>query len=147
METRKKANKQISIGDWRRTEKQMAPRARGKSGDRRSSGDRRAGWGKDEEHLLRGTLAATASIVFQLSRPFTIIIGYIDLLLNTTKEKKTKQKLAIIKEQLEIISGILDDFREVDNFTTKKFDGMEILTTGKLLEEDEEPPKAARKKR
>lgn len=147
METRKKANKQISIGDWRRTETQRAPRAREKSGDRRSARDRRAGWGKDEDHLLRGTLAATASIVFQLSRPFTIILGYVDLLLNKTKDKQTKQKLVTIKEQLEIISGILDDFREVDNFTTKKFDGMEILTTGKLLEEEEEPLKADRKKR
>ena len=147
METRKKANKQISIGDWRRNEKLRAPRSRENSGDRRRSTDRRAGWGKDEEHLLRGTLAATASIVFQLSRPFTIILGYVDLLLSKTKEKQTKQKLATIKEQLEIISEMLDDFREVDTFTTKKFDGMEILTTGKLLEEEEEPPKADRKKR
>lgn len=147
METKKKENKQISIGDWRRTEKQRTPRAREKPGDRRSARDRRAGWGKDEEHLLRGTLAATASIVFQLSRPFTIILGYVDLLLNTTKEKQTKQKLTIIKEQLEIIAEMLDDFREVDNFTTKKFDGMELLTTGKLLDEEKKTSENDHRKR
>jgi hypothetical protein len=64
-------------------------------------------------------------------------------LLNRSKEKHTKQKLVIIKEQLEIISEILDDFREVDNFKTKNFDGMEILDTKRLMEE--EPNKLDRK--
>ena len=130
METRRKVNKQLDIGDRRKV-------------DRRSGADRRSGWDKTEGHLLRGTLAATASMVFQFSRPFTIILGYVDLLLNRSKEKHTKQKLVIIKEQLEIISEILDDFREVDNFKTKTFDGMEILDTNKLMEE--EPNKLDRK--
>ena len=131
METRRKVNKQLDIGDRRKV-------------DRRSGADRRSGWDKTEGHLLRGTLAATASMVFQFSRPFTIILGYVDLLLNRSKEKHTKQKLVIIKEQLEIISEILDDFREVDNFKTKNFDGVEILATSKLMEE-EEPNKLDRK--
>jgi len=130
METRRKVNKQLDIGDRRKV-------------DRRSGADRRSGWDKTEGHLLRGTLAATASMVFQFSRPFTIILGYVDLLLNRSKEKHTKQKLVIIKEQLEIISEILDDFREVDNFKTKNFDGMEILDTKRLMEE--EPNKLDRK--
>ena len=130
METRRKVNKQLDIGDRRKV-------------DRRSGADRRSGWDKTEGHLLRGTLAATASMVFQFSRPFTIILGYVDLLLNKSKEKQTKQKLVIIKEQLEIISEILDDFREVDNFKTKNFDGMEILDTKRLMEE--EPNKLDRK--
>jgi len=130
METRRKVNKQLDIGDRRKV-------------DRRSGADRRSGWDKTEGHLLRGTLAATASMVFQFSRPFTIILGYVDLLLNRSKEKHTKQKLVIIKEQLEIISEILDDFREVDNFKTKNFDGMEILDTNRLMEE--EPNKLDRK--
>ena len=130
METGSKVNKQIDIGDRRKI-------------DRRSGADRRSGWDKSENHLLRGTLAATASMVFQFSRPFTIILGYVDLLLNRSKEKHTKQKLVIIKEQLEIISEILDDFREVDNFRTKYFDGMEILDTNRLMEE--EPNKLDRK--
>jgi len=37
---------------------------------------------------------------------------------------------------LEIISEILDDFREVDDFKTRDFDGVEILATNKLLEEE-----------
>ena len=131
METRSKFNKQLDIGDRRKD-------------DRRSGADRRSGWDKIEDHLLlRGTLAATASMVFQFSRPFTIILGYVDLLLSRTKEKQTKQKLVIIKEQLEIISEILDDFREVENFKTKNFDGVEILATDKLMEE--EPNKLDRK--
>ena len=130
METRRKVNKQLDIGDRRKV-------------DRRSGADRRSGWDKTEGHLLRGTLAATASMVFQFSRPFTIILGYVDLLLKRSKEKHTKQKLVIIKEQLEIISEILDDFREVDNFKTKNFDGMEILDTKRLMEE--EPNKLDRK--
>ena len=130
METRRKVNKQLDIGDRRKV-------------DRRSGADRRSGWDKTEGHLLRGTLAATASMVFQFSRPFTIILGYVDLLLNRSKEKHTKQKLVIIKEQLEIISEMLDDFREVDNFKTKDFDGVEILDTNRLMEE--EPNKLDRK--
>ncbi len=130
METRNKINKQLDIGDKRK-------------GNRRSGADRRSGWDDIEDHLLRGTLAATASIVFQFSRPFTIILGYVDLLLNTSKEKRTKQKLVIIKEQLEIISEILYDFREVDSFKTKNFDGLELLATDKLIEE--EPNKLDRK--
>ena len=131
MEKRSTFNKQLDIGDRRKD-------------DRRSGADRRSGWDKIEDHLLlRGTLAATASMVFQFSRPFTIILGYVDLLLSRSKEKQTKQKLVIIKEQLEIISEIMDDFREVENFKTKNFDGVEILATDKLMEE--EPNKLDRK--
>ena len=101
------------------------------SGERRDTVDRRLGWGKIDDHLLRGALAATASIVFQFSRPFTIIIGYVDLLLASTKDEKTQKKLVIVKEQLQIISEILDSFREVESFKTKDFDGVDILETNK----------------
>ena len=101
------------------------------SGERRDTVDRRLGWGKIDDHLLRGALAATASIVFQFSRPFTIIIGYVDLLLTSTKDEKTQKKLVIVKEQLQIISEILDSFREVESFKTKDFDGVDILETNK----------------
>ena len=101
------------------------------SGERRDTVDRRLGWGKIDDHLLRGALAATTSIVFQFSRPFTIIIGYVDLLLASTKDEKTQKKLVIVKEQLQIISEILDSFREVESFKTKDFDGVDILETNK----------------
>ena len=138
MDTRNKRNSQIDIGDRRKGVNRRILEDRRKTDDRRSSTDRRSGWGKLEDQLLRGTLAATASIVFQFSRPFTIILGYVDLLLNSTKEEHTKQKLAIMKEQLELISEILDNFREVDEFKTIDFDGVDILDTNKLLEEEQD---------
>ena len=136
METRNKTNKKLDIGDRRKGLNRRTLEDRRKLVDRRSGADRRAGWGKIEDHLLRGTLAAAASIVFQFSRPFTIILGYVDLLLNKSKEEHTIQKLLIVKEQLEIISEILNDFREVDNFKTIDFDGVEILDTSKQREEE-----------
>ena len=144
METRSKINNQQDLWDRPKDGNRTAPEGRRESGDRRCGADRRSGCGKIEDHLLRGTLAASASIVFQFSRPFTIILGYVDLLLNKSKEKHTKKNLAIIKEQLEIISEILSDFRELDDFKTKNFDGVEILTTKKVMEE-EAPNKLDRK--
>jgi hypothetical protein len=105
--------------------------------DRRSGRDRRSGWGRIEEELLRGALAATASIVYQFSRPFTIILGYVDLLLANTREEHTREKLVIIKSQLEAISDILDSFREVEDYRTMDFDGVDILDTKKLLDAEQ----------
>jgi len=143
METRNNGAKQPDIGDRRKALNRRRDEDRRKSADRRGSQDRRLGWGKVEKHLLRGALAATASIVFQFSRPFTIIFGYVDLLLASSKEEHTKEKLIIIKEQLNIISEILDNFREVDNFKTIDFDGVDILDTKKML--DGEPNEFDRK--
>ena len=120
--------------DRRRTHPRRLLGDRRKSPDRRSSEDRRSGWGKIEDELLRGALAATASIVYQFSRPFTIILGHVDLLLAGTREEYTKEKLAIIKTQLKIISKILDSFREVDDFKIVDFDGVDILDTDKPLD-------------
>lgn len=143
METRNNSAKQPDKGDRRKALNRRRDEDRRKSADRRGTQDRRLGWGKVENHLLRGALAATASIVFQFSRPFTIIFGYVDLLLASSKEEHTKEKLIIIKEQLNIISEILDNFREVDNFKTIDFDGVDILDTKKML--DGEPNKFDRK--
>jgi len=143
METRNNSAKQPDKGDRRKALNRRRDEDRRKSADRRGSQDRRLGWGKVENHLLRGALAATASIVFQFSRPFTIVVGYVDLLLASSKEEHTKEKLIIIKEQLNIISEILDNFREVDNFKTIDFDGVDILDTKKML--DGEPNEFDRK--
>jgi hypothetical protein len=143
METRNNSAKQPDKGDRRKALNRRRDEDRRKSADRRGTQDRRLGWGKVENHLLRGALAATASIVFQFSRPFTIIFGYVDLLLASSKEEHTKEKLIIIKEQLNIISEILDNFREVDNFKTIDFDGVDILDTKKML--DGEPNEFDRK--
>ncbi|MDX1775370.1 MAG: hypothetical protein R3297_02200 [Desulfobulbales bacterium] len=139
METRNNNPGQPQKGDRRKAISRRVIGDRRDADDRRSARDRRFGWGKINDHLLRGAQAATASIVFQFSRPFTIIIGYVDLLLASTKEEYTKKKLIIVKEQLQIIAEILDDFREVDSFNTKDFDGLEILDTSKPpeVEQDE----------
>ena len=134
METRNNSIKQPEKGDRRKAIHRRIIGDRRDIVDRRSIRDRRFGWGKINDHLLRGAQAATASIVFQFSRPFTIIIGYVDLLLASTREEYTKKKLVIVKEQLQIISEILDDFREVDSFKTKDFDGVDILDTSKPMD-------------
>jgi hypothetical protein len=134
METRNNSIKQPEKGDRRKAIHRRIIGDRRDIVDRRSIRDRRFGWGKINDHLLRGAQAATASIVFQFSRPFTIIIGYVDLLLAGTKEEYTQKKLVIVKEQLQIISEILDDFREVDSFKTKDFDGVDILDTSKPMD-------------
>jgi len=132
METRNYSAKQPVKGDRRKTLSRRIFGDRRKSAERRSGTDRRSGWGMIEDELLQGALAATASIVYQLSRPFTIILGYVDLLSAGTSEGYTQEKLAIIKAQLKIISRILDSFREVDDFKTIDFDGVDILDTDKL---------------
>ena len=134
METRNNNIKQPDKGDRRKAFHRRIIGDRRNTVDRRSARDRRLGWGKIDDHLLRGALAATASIVFQFSRPFTIIIGYVDLMLARAKEEYTNKKLVIVKEQLQIISEILDDFREVDSFKTKDFDGVDILDTSKPMD-------------
>ena len=134
METRNNSIKQPEKGDRRKAIHRRIIGDRRDIVDRRSIRDRRFGWGKINDHLLRGAQAATASIVFQFSRPFTIIIGYVDLLLAGTKEEYTQKKLVIVKEQLQIISEVLDDFREVDSFKTKDFDGVDILDTSKPMD-------------
>ena len=136
METKNNTIKQPDKGDRRKTLNRRIYEDRRKSDDRRSGKDRRPCWSKIEDHLLRGALAATASILYQFSRPFTIILGYVDLLLTKTREAYTKDKLVIIKGQLQIISAVLDNFREADRFTTKDFDGVEILDTKKFQDAD-----------
>jgi len=138
MDKRNNSIKQPQKGDKRKAFNRRIVGDRRKTIDRRNRKDRRLGWGKIDDQLLRGALAATSSIVFQFSRPFTIIIGYVDLLLASTKEENTKKKLGIVKEQLQIIAEILDNFREVESFKTKDFDGVDILDTSKPPDVEQE---------
>jgi len=100
---------------------------RRQSTPRRKDKDRRIGWGKIDEHLLEGALTAAATIVHQFSRPFTIIIGYVDLILSSTNEEETRKKLKIVRDQLSLIVKILHNFRELQEYETKDFDGMTLL--------------------
>jgi signal transduction histidine kinase len=100
---------------------------RRKAGDRRSGGDRRNGWGRIDTHLLQGARTTASTIVHEFSRPFTIIIGYVDLILSTTKEEDIRKKLEIVRQQLQIIVRILNHFRELDSYETVDFDGIDML--------------------
>ena len=101
---------------------------RRKAGDRRRGGDRRGGWGRADIHLLEGAQTTAATIVHEFSRPFTIIIGYVDLILASTEEEETRKKLEIVKQQLQIIVRVLDHFRELDAYETVEFDGASLLS-------------------
>jgi signal transduction histidine kinase len=102
---------------------------RRKRADRRSRKDRRLGWGSIEDHLLEGAMTTAATLVFQFSRPFTILLGYVDLLTDNARDEESREKLRIIKDQLEQISRILNNFRELDRYQTKEVDGLKILET------------------
>ena len=128
--------KQLIGGDRRKALNRRIYQDRRKLSDRRTASDRRTGWGKLENQLLEGARAATASLVYQFSRPFTIILGYVDLLASRTGENYSKEKLAVIKTQLQVIAKILDSFREIDEFKTMDFDGIDILDTN--IEPDHE---------
>ena len=95
--------------------------------DRRGGSDRRFGWGRIEEHLLEGAMTTAATLVFQFSRPFTIILGYIDLLAENARDENSRAKLKIIKDQLELVGRMLNNFRELDRYQTKEIDGLKIL--------------------
>jgi len=95
--------------------------------DRRGGNDRRRGWGRIDERLLEGAMATAATLVFQFSRPFTIILGYIDLLAENAQDEYSRAKLKIIKEQLELVGRMLNNFRELDRYQIKEIDGLKIL--------------------
>jgi signal transduction histidine kinase len=97
------------------------------STDRRSSEDRREGWGKIEDQRLLGALTTAATVAHLFSQPLTIIIGYVDLLLSTIEDSVTRNKLQIIKEQLQSLSVTLQDLRSLREYKTVDFDGLSLL--------------------
>ena len=97
------------------------------STDRRSSEDRREGWGKIEDQRLLGALTTAATVAHLFSQPLTIIIGHVDLLLSTIEDSVTRNKLEIIKEQLQALSMTLQDLRSLREFKTVDFDGLTLL--------------------
>ena len=97
------------------------------STDRRSNEDRRDGWGKIEDQRLLGALTTAATVAHLFSQPLTIIIGHVDLLLSTIEDRVTRNKLEIIKEQLQALSMTLQDLRSLSEFKTVDFDGLTLL--------------------
>ena len=97
------------------------------STDRRSNEDRREGWGKIEDQRLLGALTTAATVAHLFSQPLTIIIGHVDLLLSTIEDRVSRNKLEIIKEQLQSLSMTLQDVRSLREFKTVDFDGLTLL--------------------
>ena len=125
--------------DRRSVTDRRSGRDRRSSTDRRSREDRREGWGKIEDERLQGALTTAATVAHLFSQPLTIIIGYVDLLLSTTEDRVTRNKLEIIKEQLQSLSVTLQDVRSLRKYKTIDFDGLTLLDislrrTGKLDE-------------
>ena len=98
--------------------------------ERRNSDDRRVGWGRIEDQRLQGALTAAATVAHLFSQPLTIIIGHVDLLLASVEDKASKRKLEIIKDQLQVLSMTLQDFRSLREYKTVDFDGLTLLDLG-----------------
>jgi len=90
--------------------------------DRRSGKDRRSGWGPIKEHRFQGVVKTTATLSHLLGQPLTVI-----LLSTSTKEDNTKEKLSIIKGQLELINKYMTDLRNIKEYRTIEFAGVTLL--------------------
>jgi hypothetical protein len=86
--------------------------------ERRSGRDRRAGWGPIQEHRLQGVAITTSTVTHLLGQPLTVITGYVDLLSESTNEANTKEKLSIIKGQLDLINKYMADLRNIKEYKT-----------------------------
>jgi hypothetical protein len=60
----------------------------------------------------------------------TVITGYVDLLSASTKEDDTREKLSVIKGQLEIINRYMTDLRNIKEYKTVEFAGVTLLDIG-----------------
>jgi len=98
--------------------------------DRRSGKDRRSGWGPVKEHRFQGVVKTTATLSHLLGQPLTVITGYVDLLSASTKEDETREKLSIIKGQLELINRYMTDLRNIKEYKTIEFAGVTLLDIG-----------------
>jgi signal transduction histidine kinase len=98
--------------------------------DRRSGKDRRSGWGPVKEHRFQGVVKTSATLSHLLGQPLTVITGYVDLLSASTKEDDTREKLSVIKGQLEIINRYMTDLRNIKEYKTVEFAGVTLLDIG-----------------
>jgi signal transduction histidine kinase len=114
--------------DDRRSGKDRRSASDRRSGtERRSAKDRRSSWGPIKEHRYQGVVKTTATLSHLLGQPLTVITGYVDLLSASTKEDNTKEKLSIIKGQLELINKYMTDLRNIKEYKTIEFAGVTLL--------------------
>jgi signal transduction histidine kinase len=95
--------------------------------DRRTGKDRRSGWGPIQEHSFQGVLKTTSTLSHLLGQPLTVITGYVDLLSESTNEENTKDKLSIIKGQLDLINKYMADLRNMKEYKTINIAGVTLL--------------------
>ena len=95
--------------------------------ERRSGKDRRSGWGPIQKHRLQGVVKTTSTVSHLLGQPLTVITGYVDLLSESTNEANTKEKLSIIKGQLELINKYMADLRNIKEYKTIDVAGVTLL--------------------
>jgi hypothetical protein len=95
--------------------------------DRRSGEDRRSGWGPIQDHSFQGVLKTTSTLSHLLGQPLTVITGYVDLLSESTAEENTKDKLLIIKGQLDLINKYMADLRNMKEYKTIDIAGVTLL--------------------
>ena len=112
----------------RRSEKDRRSGEDRRSGrDRRSSKDRRSGWGPIKDQRFQGVVRATTTVSHLFAQPLTVITGYVDLLTASTKEDDTREKLSIVKDQLELINRYLNNLRNLREYKTIDFAGVTLL--------------------
>ena len=103
-------------GDRRAGKDRRSGEDRRSGADRRSGKDRRSGWGPVKEHRFQGVVKTSATLSHLLGQPLTVITGYVDLLSASTKEDDTREKLLVIKGQLEIINRYMTDLRNIKEY-------------------------------
>ena len=112
----------------RRSEKDRRSGTDRRSGiDRRSGKDRRSGWGPIQDHSYQGVQRTTSTLSHLLGQPLTVITGYVDLLSESTNEENTKEKLSIIKGQLDLINKYMADLRNMKEYKTINIAGVTLL--------------------
>ena len=105
--------------------------------DRRSGEDRRTSWDKMKDQRFHGVLQTTETISHLFSQPLTVIMGYVDLLSSSTGEEDAKEKLTIIKGQLELLSEYLQNLRHLREYKTIDFAGVTLLDLEKPKKEED----------
>ncbi|MBT8407807.1 MAG: hypothetical protein KJP05_10150 [Deltaproteobacteria bacterium] len=114
-------------GDRRSDKDRRSSTDRRSGTDRRGGKDRRSGWGPIQEHSYQGVLKTTSTLSHLLGQPLTVITGYVDLLSESTNEENTKEKLSIIKGQLDLINKYMADLRNLKEYKTLDIAGVTLL--------------------
>jgi len=114
-------------GDRRSAKDRRSGSDRRSGADRRSGKDRRSGWGPIKDHSFQAVLKTTSTLSHLLGQPLTVITGYVDLLSESTNEANTKEKLSIIKGQLDLINKYMADLRNIKEYKTIDVAGVTLL--------------------